>query len=419
MNKGDPYLAAVIKSESTMTTTLMHQQAKQSGLCFLNINSEASHWNVNDWPRLLGGWRAYHASVMLDHPQQDDETQTVVVLGGYKQNQGYTNSVLFMSLENENKQWREGPPFISNRAYHAAVVCNGGVYVIGGHNGRSCLESIERIDVQNLCSESMESFTSNQWTTLTCRLSTARDECSAVAVHNRYIVVIGGYNGDPLSTVDIIDTGIACNHTVIVGPSMTVPRYSCASAVIGNRILVVGGYNRHNAEVLQSVEYLEIHDPSGIETMNTASAVFPFSCRWTRHDQINLSIKRWFHAVVAVGSCLIVMGVSLAVDAVEVLDTRRNTVWTFPQLTGSRYSCSAVVHSRGIAVISGDENPSCATLSLIDKNTWCFRRLIEHVPRTIFGTRTDSLRSTQGCNTVLMEFDSRPNTKLSNGKSQT
>ena len=402
-------------------TMELQQQAKQSGLAFLDSDNDSltPHWNTNDWPALLGGWREYHASVVLDHPEPDDRAQTVVVLGGKKKNQGLTNSVQLMNLAEENKQWREGPPLNSNRAYHAAVVCSGGVYVIGGDSGSSRLDSIERIDVQKLYSESMESSTSNQWTTLTCRLLTARDECSAVVVHNRYIVVIGGSNGNFLSSVDIIDTAAPSNHTVIVGPSMTVPRCGCASAVIGNRIFVVGGCNGHSGEDLKSVEYLEIHEPPGNETMTTAGAVFPSSCRWTRHDQLELCMSRCQHAVVAVGSCLIVMGGYFGVDTAEVLDTRRNAVWTFPQLSGSRYISDAVVHSRGIAVISGDDNASCATLSLFDKNTWYFCRLSEQPPSTIFGTRTDSLRSALEATTALKEFDERPKKMLSTGKTET
>ena len=356
---------------------------------------------------------------MLNHPEQDNNAQTVVVLGGNKQNQGFTNSVLLLHLTEENKYWREGPSLNDKRRSHAAVVCSGGVYVLGGHNGSSRLDKIERIDVANLCSQSIESSTSNQWTTLTCRLSTRCNGCSAVAVHNRYIVVIGGSNRDPLSTVDIIDTAVPSNHAVIAGPSMTVPRCGCASAVIGDRIFAVGGDNWHNEEVLQSVEYLEIPDPSGNETLNTASAVFPSSRRWTSHNEVNLSINRCFHAIVAVGSCLIVMGGIFAPETVEVLDSRRNTLWTFPQLTGSRFSCTAVVHSNGIAVIGGSDNASCATLSLSDKNTWCFRRLTEQVPSTIFGTKTDALPSALEATTALKECYERPKKMLSTGKTET
>ena len=401
-----------------MTMTLQ-RQAEQSGLCFLDSenNSNEPHWNTNDWPPLLGGWRQYHASVVLDHPEQDDRAQTVVVLGGRIQNQGFTNSVLLMNLAEETRRWREGPPLNDKRGLHAAVVCGRGVYVIGGWNESSPLDKIERIDVAKLCSESIESSTSNQWTTLTCRLSTRRNGCSAVAVHNRYIVVIGGSNRDPLSTVDIIDTAVPSNHAVIAGPSMTVPRCGCASAVIGDRIYVVGGYNRHNEEVLQSVEYLEFHDASGNETMNTANTVFPSSCGWTSHN--DLSVPRWMHGVVAVGSCLIVLGGFTEASTAEVLDTRRNTVWTLPRSSGLRFACCAVVHSKGIAVIGGSDNASCETLSLIDKNSRCFGRLMELAPSTIFGSRTNSLGLASDCAKELKEPNERPKKKLATGKSAT
>ena len=223
------------------TTRTLQQQAWQSGLAFVKRDptNDVTQWNVNDWPPLLGGWRRHHASVVLDHPEQHENAQTVVVLGGYKQSQGYTNSVLLLNLAEESKKWREGPPLNDNRAYHAAVVCSGGVYVIGGHNGSSPLDSIERIDVENLYSGSSAISTCNQWTTLNCRLSTTRHGCSAVMVYNRYILVIGGYNRNYLSSVDIVDTAVQGNHTVILGPSMEVPRYDCASAVVGHRIFVV------------------------------------------------------------------------------------------------------------------------------------------------------------------------------------
>ena len=102
----------------------LQQQAKQSGFCFVDSDNDSltPQWNTNDWPPLLGWWRDCHASVVLDHPEPDDWEQTVVVLGGKKQNQGLTNSVLLMNLAEKTKQWREGPPLNSNRAYHAAVI---------------------------------------------------------------------------------------------------------------------------------------------------------------------------------------------------------------------------------------------------------------------------------------------------------
>ena len=234
-----------------MTTTLQ-KQAWHTGLVLLD---ETPEWNFEDWPPLEGGWRYRHTSVVLNHTDNNQE-QTVAVLGGYRTFQGVVNSVQLLNLAESNKQWREGPPMNKNRYEHAAVVCNGAVYVMGGHNQGS-LDSIERIDANDLLRSSLtksksltNSTRASNWTTLKCRLSTRRYGCCAVAVHNRYIIVMGGYSNRYLSSVDIIDTN---NHIVTAGPSMNLPRACCSSAVIGHRIFVVGGRNEHGN--LDSVEY--------------------------------------------------------------------------------------------------------------------------------------------------------------------
>ena len=230
-----------------MSMTLQ-EQAWQSGLVLFD---ETEEWNENDWPPLKGGWRSFHTSVVLNHTDKDNDSnnwgQTVVVLGGYKQDQAATNSVLVMNVEGQNKQWREGPPMNQKRYEHAAVKCNGAVYVMGGYNRvRGYLDCIEQIDANDLLQSTLTASNKHErhWTTLNCRLSTGRG-CCAVAVHNRYIIVVGGYYNDRcLSSVDIID---ASNHTVIAGPSMAVPRQLCSSAVVSHHIFVVGGWRRKRA----------------------------------------------------------------------------------------------------------------------------------------------------------------------------
>ena len=352
-----------------MTTTLK-EEAWQSGLILLD---ETHEWNFEDWPSLEGEGRYRHASVVLNHPDNNQE-QTVVVSGGWQQGQGELDSILVMNLEDQNKQWREGPPINKSRRGHAAVVCNGAVYVMGGLNQGSCLNCIERIDVKDLLRSSSTISTTHtiNWTTLTCRLSTRRNGCCAVAVHDRYIVVMGGcYNHRCFSSVDIIDTS---NHIVTAGPSMTVPRASCASAVIGHRIFVVGGEND-----LKSVEYLEFSKPGDNEETKkqTGLTLSSFSSPWITHPDLVLSNARSPCAVVAMGSCLVVAGGWGS--TVEVLDIHRNRVWNLPPPFGNdRTGYNMVTVANQVAVIGRWENPSCATLPLIDKNTWCFRRLCEH-----------------------------------------
>ena len=359
-----------------MTTTTLKEQAWQSELVLLD---ESPEWNENDWPALMGGARDYHASVVIGHPDTDEDSnhkrQTVVVLGGYKQGQYGVSSVLILNMAESNKQWREGSPMNKARYGHAAVMCNREVYVMGGYNKYSSLDCIEQINVTDLLQPSSTSSSSKKshWTTLTCRLSLGRSGCCAVAVHNRYIVVMGGCSNDRyLSSVDIMDTN---NHIVIAGPSMTVPRSNCASAVIGHRIFVVGGDDADGN--LDSVEYLEFVTPCDNDATKKeiGSTFISFSSTWITQSELRLSNARSCYAMVAVGSCLVVAGGYES--SVEVLDTHHNRMWNLPPFVNHRYGCSLVTVANQVAVIGGLRNPSCATLALMDRISWCFRRLCE------------------------------------------
>ena len=359
-------------------TTALQEQAWQSGLVLLD---ETPEWNYNDWPPLVGGWREVHATVVLDHPDEDDNNnkkQTVVVLGGCQQGQGIVNSVLVLNLSESKKQWREGPPMNKRRCQHAAVVCNGGVYVMGGYS-RGTLDCIERIDVNDLLHSSLTTSSTHEinWTSLNCRLSTKRSGCCAAAVQNRYMVVVGGYGDGPtLSSVDVIDTR---NHTVTAGPCLNVPRAWCASVVVGRRIFIVGGWDEHG--YLDSVEYLDYATPFDNDEIKkvTGSTFISFSSAWTTHSDLVFSNAPRSCAMVAVGSCLVVVG-GLDNPTVEVLDTHRNRVWNFPLLGNGRYDCSMVTAANQVAVIGGRFDPTCATLPLLDKNSWCFRQLCWQQP---------------------------------------
>ena len=364
-----------------MSMTLK-EQAWQSGLVLLN---ETPEWNEHDWPPLMGGWRRDHTTVVLDHPAKNDNNnhrgQAVVVLGGFKQGQGVINSILVLNLAESNMQWREGSPMNKSRRTHAAVVCNGAVYVMGGYNGvmgkynGGTLDCIERIDANDLLQLSLRNSTTHEslWTTLNCRLSTERRGCSAVAVHNQYIVVMGGCDDGYLPSVDIIDSG---NHTLIFAPSMTVPRSFCASVVVGHRIFVVGGCNEHGN--LDSVEYLDFTRPcDNRETeKDTTASVISFSSTWITHSHLVLSNARSSCAMVAVGSCLVVAG-GRGNPTVEVLDMHRNHVWNLLPFTNYGNGCSMVTVANQVAVIGGWGDPSCATLPLMDRKSWCFQRLCE------------------------------------------
>ena len=358
----------------------LQEPAWKSGLV---LSDETAEWKEEDWPPLDGGWRMYHASVVLHHPN-NDQAQTVAVMGGHRNVHDILNSVLLLDLSEPSKWWRKGPPMNKKRCKFAAVVCNGDVYVLGGHFSgdriSTNLNCIERMDVDHLLQSSARP--EKKWTTLKCRLSTRRKGCSAVAVQNRYIVVMGGCNHRRqwgLSSVDIIDT---INHTVIEGPSMNTPRKWCSSTVLGqDRIFVVG----------RSVEYWDFpKQPLGSKetTEETVAALISSSPGWTTHSDFVLSECRRFPypVVVTVRSCLVVAGQG---NTVDILDTYRNHVWNLPPLKQMRQNCSVVTVANQIAVISGSGYPSCETVSLMDRHTWCFRRLCEQQPNQWYHHRQE------------------------------
>ena len=322
------------------------------------------------------------------HPRSKPQEEIVVVVGGEKKGESATNSVhlLLNATEKSNcRQWIEGPAMNEARSCHAAVVCNGSVYVIGGHNyRRSFLNTIERIDMIDLLSpKNLDK--KNQWETLTCRLSHKRATCSAVAIQNRYIVVVGGCGKfqRALASVEIIDTVQQSQPYLFPGPPLNVPRCYVGMTVIGSCIYVVGGVSLDfEAEGLKSVEYLKLSDSRCVETRNNATSLFPSTLSWAIHEELALSESRWGHAVARVGSCVVVSGgwprsSQPVLQSVEIMDTKCNKVWKMvPEMTVPRRYHNMVALSTGIICISGLGENSCEILSLIDKNSAVFRNLL-------------------------------------------
>ena len=177
----------------------MQERARLSRLEFLDDSSSGPQWSMarEEHKPLLGGWRYGDASVVMDN---DNEMQSIVVLGGGTKDNGCTDSVLVWDSSTE--QWRQGPSLNEKRRDLAVETCNGKVYAIGGQN-----DTIECIDMASLLADRNSS--NCHWRTLSCRLSMVCCGCAAVVVHDWYIVIMGGINGNKffsLSTVEVLDT---------------------------------------------------------------------------------------------------------------------------------------------------------------------------------------------------------------------
>ena len=218
---------------------------------------------------------------------------------------------------------------------------------------------------------------------LNCRLTSKRLNCAAVSVSDRFIVVAGGCISildNCVSSVDILDTASGNPYSVVSGPSLKEGRSCFAMTVVGSRIYAVGGWGG-TASCRESVEYLKFDD--WLDAPTTTSSVALSTKSWTVHKELILKKARDGHSAVQVGSCLVVAGGSddsyESVHAVEVLDTVRNMVWELPYLAVRRDVCDLVALPNTLAVISRSSGKefSCETLSLVDKKSWLFARLLE------------------------------------------
>ena len=354
-------------------TMRIQEQALQSGLVLDDCNDhQQPQWQSSNWPPLLGGWRFCHSSVVVKHPDKNNE-EIVVVIGGEKAREQMSNSVLLLNVNETDKKWREGPRLNEARAGSASVVCNDTVFVIGGYGDNDDLDTVEAIQVGELLLTPAADSTTNRWKMLDCHLSSKRWGCAAAAVHDRFIVVVGGFvekTRSSLSSVDIIDTASKSQFSVVSGPPLSKGRCFFGMAVIGQRIFVVGGKQRWSLLHEMHVEYLEFDDCSN-PTDATVSSVFPLTKSWKIQKDLVLDTPRFQHCVVKVESCLVVAG-GLDSDrnvlsSVEVMDTQQRVVWKLPCMTTERNYGSMVVISNGILAIGGSEEDNCEYLVLTEK----------------------------------------------------
>ena len=193
-----------------------------------------------------------------------------------------------------------------------------------------------------------------QWKPLSGRLSTPRSGYAAVVVHDRYIVIMGGYNGSKyLSTVEVLDT-LQDKIVPLSGLTMNTPRGDFGAAVVGNSIYAIGGED-NNKYSLDSVEVLTFN--ADVDSIGDASTVFGKSSSWTMSKDLVLSKGRYGHGVAKIGNCVVVAGGygidGAMINSVEVLDPCRHVVWLLPNMTVKRSYCSIAVLSKNIVVLGG------------------------------------------------------------------
>lgn len=142
-------------------------------------------------------------------------------------------------------EWKNVAPMKTSRAAHCAVVLQKQIYVIAGHNGTVCHNSVECYNPST-----------DQWKTIPS-MSKARRFAAAATAHGK-ILVVGGYSD--LSAT--LNTEVSCEMfnpstnewSLVASPAF--PRAACGIVSMGDVIYLFGG--RNEEYVLKTVMRFDV-----------------------------------------------------------------------------------------------------------------------------------------------------------------
>ena len=159
------------------------------------------------------------------------------------------------------KEWRQGASMKAARAGHNAVLLQGHIYVIAGHNGEYCQNSAE-------CYNPL----TDQWAEISS-MSDVRRSAAAVAVGGK-ILVVGGFGDMSVHTVEssceIFDPTV--NQWSLV-PSLSIPRARSGIVGVGDTVYLFGGENEKESQ--SDVQCFDLNTSKWNEISNIPS--YPFT----------------------------------------------------------------------------------------------------------------------------------------------
>jgi hypothetical protein len=244
-------------------------------------------------------------------------------------------SVLLPQFAAAQGQWTIVAPMSTPRLFHGvATGLDGRIYVIGGQNSTSLLNSAEVYDP-----------IADTWISLPT-MSTARDAVAVAADLQGRIYAIGGYNGQDLNTVEVYNPNT--NAWISISPMATARRIARAATGLDGRIYVIGGWN----DAIGVLDIGEVYDP-------IANA-------WTNLPP--MSMARQGSAVAAgVDGRIYVMGGEGGgyTNSAEVYDPLTNTWSNLPPMLTASYGAGAATGSDGRIYVIGGGNAITYPLDLV------------------------------------------------------
>lgn len=207
--------------------------------------------NENKWKRVTRmeheRTTAYHACVVVD--------KKLYIIGGFDRSK-YFNSLY--CYDGETGSWSERAPMNFPRCYVAACEHNGTIFAMGGADGGSWrLRTAEMYDAKR-----------NQWTQIRC-MTQRRSDAAAAAMGGK-IYVCGGYTG--AAVLESVEVYTIESDTWTEIAMMNTPRSGLACAVDKDYILIAGGFDGLNR--IATVEMLRLNSA---HTVNLTSMPTPKS----------------------------------------------------------------------------------------------------------------------------------------------
>ncbi|XP_037367522.1 kelch-like protein 4 [Talpa occidentalis] len=137
----------------------------------------------------------------------------------------------------EGRQWNYVASMSTPRSTVGVVALNNKLYAIGGRDGSSCLKSMEFFDPHT-----------NKWSL--CAPMSKRRGGVGVATYNGFLYVVGGHDA-PASNhcsrlSDCVERYDPKTDSWSTVAPLNVPRDAVAVCTLGDKLYVVGGYDGHN-----------------------------------------------------------------------------------------------------------------------------------------------------------------------------
>ena len=227
------------------------------------------------------------------------DDKRAIITGGSDGNTDRPSDSVFV-YNKETMETENLPSMLQKRLGHCAIVVGGNLFVIGGYLGPSRItNSVEVLDLND----------PREWKQFPVSLETVRCSCSAVAVNEHEIFIIGGFDGggQHLNSVEILNT---VTQTISQGPPMLESRHGATAVFLEDFIVVSGDYT--GQELTSACEQLSIEVSSNEE-----------EARQWQPLHSNMTVARSQHYGLTFGDCMVVVGGVTRL----ALESRTTEVW--------------------------------------------------------------------------------------------